>query len=128
MKSNYCRVKLIYLHSYGPCGNTVIQSMVMMIHDEHNILLPDFAPLSFTMFTKYFLVPHIAVCLIASDKNIDLEGAWELMTQSADHGEALHALQDDDEILEEIFQQNAIMGSHCRKLEEQSQQKDDNRI
>ena len=100
----------------------------MVLQNEHNFHLPAFAPLSFTTFMKYFLVPHIAICLITNDKNIDLEGAWEVMTSSADHGEALHALQDDDEILEEIFQQNATAGSHRQKLEQQGPQEDNSSV
>jgi hypothetical protein len=100
----------------------------MMFYSEHNFRLPAFIPLSFTTLTKYFLVPYIAVCLIADDRNTDFEGAWEVMTKSADHGEALHALQDGDEILEEIFQRNATMGSHRRKLEQWRQEKDDDYV
>ena len=92
----------------------------MVLFGEHNFSLPSFAPLSYTTFAKYFLIPHVAVHLIANDKNIDLEGAWELMAKSGEHGEALNPLQDNDEILEEIFQNNAKRRVQVRKLEEQN--------
>ena len=114
--------------SYGPRGDAVIQSTIMVLQSKHNFRLLAFAPLSFATYTKYFLVPHIAVCLIAEDKDIDLEGAWEMMTNSANHGEALHALQDDDEILEGIFQRNATAALRRQKLEQQSQTKDNDYV
>jgi hypothetical protein len=92
----------------------------MVLFSEHNFSLPSFAPLSYITFTKYFLILHVAVHLIANDKNIDLEGAWELMVKSEEHGEALNPLQDNDEILEEIFQNNVKRRVQVRKLEEQN--------
>jgi hypothetical protein len=64
----------------------------MVLHGELNFWNPAFAPLSYTTFAKYFLIPHIAVVLIADDKNMDLDGAWELMSSSGSHGEVLNAL------------------------------------
>ena len=97
----------------------------MVLHGELNFSNPAFAPLSYTTFAKYFLIPHIAVHLIADDKNMDLEGAWELMFSSGSHGETLNALQDPDVILDEIFQQNAKRRVHvCKASEKLSKQKD----
>jgi hypothetical protein len=97
----------------------------MVLHGELNFRNPAFAPLSYTTFAKYFLIPHIAVLLIADDGNVDLEGAWEIMSSSGSHGEALNALQDHDAILDEIFLQNTKRRVRALKAaEKRSQQKD----
>jgi hypothetical protein len=63
--------------------------------------------LSFRTYTQYFLVPHITCCLIAEDKNTDLEGGWEIMVRSAEVGDTLQSLTAQEDLLETISTANA---------------------
>jgi hypothetical protein len=97
----------------------------MVLHGELNFWNPAFAPLSYTTFAKYFLIPHIAVQLIADDKNIDPDGAWEIMSSSGSHGDILNALQDHDLMLDEIFRQNGKRRVRARKAAKKLSQQED---
>jgi hypothetical protein len=93
--------------SYGPAGAAVIESTLMVLFGPTNFRTACTLPLSFRTYTQYFLTPHIACCLIAEDKDIDLEGGWEVMMQTADLGETLHSLTIQEDLLETIITANA---------------------
>jgi hypothetical protein len=64
-------------------------------------------PLSFRTYTRYFLVPHIASCLIAEDKDTDVAEGWEIMSRSAEVGEMLQSLTIQEELVDKIITANA---------------------
>ena len=70
----------INCHSYGPAGAAIIESTIMVLFGPTNFHTKGTLPLSFRMYTKYFLVPHLASSLIAEDKDTDMEEGWEIMT------------------------------------------------
>ena len=75
----------------------------MVIFGPNNFHMDCTQPLSFWTYTRYFLVPHIACCLIAEDKDTDSEEGWEIMTCSAEVGDTLQSLTTNDDLLKEIF-------------------------
>jgi hypothetical protein len=71
-----------------------------------------FAPLTFSLFTTFVLVPYTATLLIAEDRGYSLEEAYEEMIRSADWGAATYQASDEDEQL------NAILKGNVRKARE----------
>jgi hypothetical protein len=92
--------------SYGPAGAAVIESTLMVLFGPTNFRTACTLPLTFRTYTRHFLIPHIVCCLIAEDKDIDLEGGWEIMVQTADLGETLHSLTIQEDLLETIIAVN----------------------
>ncbi|KAF7966503.1 hypothetical protein HWV62_38098 [Athelia sp. TMB] len=95
---------------YGPRGAAIIENTLMSLYGPTDFSTSAIAPLSFRIFAKYILIPHVAIALIIKDENNECDeetGAWEQMVRRADHGAAIHPLKDDDPEIEEIFKDNA---------------------
>jgi hypothetical protein len=90
----------------------------MVIFGPDNFRTTCTQPLSFRSYLQYFLVPHIACGLISQDKGTDLEGAWEIMVESAEIGTSLQSLTIQENILEEIFTANAKLSKSCNIFKE----------
>ena len=97
----------IYIYSYGLAGAAVIENTLMVFFGTLDFHTDCTSPLSFRTYTQYFLIPHIASCLIAEDKGIDQEGGWEIMSRSAEAGETLQSLTVQEGLLDMIFEANA---------------------
>jgi len=107
--SNALLPLLIYMYccSYGPAGAAVIENTLMVLFGTWDFRTDCTLPLTFRTYTQYFLIPHIASCLIAEDKDTDMEGGWEIMLRSAEAGETLQSLTRQEGPLETIFEANA---------------------
>jgi hypothetical protein len=79
----------------------------MVLFGPTNFHTPCTLPLSFRTYTRYFLVPHIASCLIAEDKDTDIGEGWEIMARTAEVGETLQSLTIQDDLVEKIITENA---------------------
>lgn len=73
-------------------------------------------PLTLETYATFFLIPYIASHLIAIDKDTDVEGGWEIMQKSGDHGDTMNALLDNDSALDRIFAINARRRNDEEKL------------
>lgn len=82
--------------------------MYMYDYTSGNSITSASDPLTLEAYSTYFLIPHIMASLIAEDKNETLEGGWEAMQRSRDHGRTLNGHTDDNDIeLDAIFAKNA---------------------
>jgi hypothetical protein len=73
-----------------------------------------FAPLSFSLYTEYYLIPWVAIHLIAEDLDCSLETAYEEMIASAESGVMLHPMAEEDKKVEAIIQQHCVLSAEKR--------------
>jgi hypothetical protein len=113
-------IYLMFLSSYGEKGSAIIQSTLLRMYDPVYTPTDAFTPFTLTQFTEWFLVPHIATCLIAQDLDCSPETAWEEMVASSDMGYQAQRVEDDDEELDKILKENLREVQRMRRhLEEQ---------
>lgn len=65
------------------------------------------APLRFTIYATYVLVPYIAHLLISEDLDCTPEDAYKIMLDSQETGAMLYPEHDDDDELDDIFRENS---------------------
>jgi hypothetical protein len=92
-------------NSYGQIGAVVIHSMLYCLFDL-NTISEVIAPLRYTVFAAYVLVPFVAIRLIKEDLNCTTVQAYKTMTSSSDAGEHIHPLEEDNYEVEAIYKQN----------------------
>ncbi|OJA21384.1 hypothetical protein AZE42_11446 [Rhizopogon vesiculosus] len=73
-----------------------------------------FASLSFSLYTEYYLIPWVAIHLIAEDLDCSLEIVYEDMIASAKSGFTLHPMAEEDRKVEAIIRQHCISSAEKR--------------
>jgi hypothetical protein len=94
------------VHSYGAKGYAVILSTIYRLFDPTSTTTEAIAPLRFTSYATYVLVPYVAHLLISEDLGCPPEDAYKTMLDSQQVGAMLHPELDDDSELEDIFEAN----------------------
>ena len=65
-------------------------------------LEPAYSPLSYLQFTAYFLAPYVAAALIADDKMVTFQAAYDILLESQDFGDVMQEMMEgDDEELDD---------------------------
>ena len=72
----------------------------VVVHQVEAMSPKSFYPISAERFVQFILIPNIACQLLAEDKGVNLQVAYEELIHSADVGEALQQLELDYEEIE----------------------------
>ena len=99
----------------------LLSNTLMVLFRPTNFCMDCTLPLSFWTYTRYFLVPHVASCLIAKDKDTDIGEGWEIMSRSAEVGETLQSRTIQKELVDKIITANAKHYKKCNILKDKKQ-------
>ncbi|KAH7919327.1 hypothetical protein BV22DRAFT_979592, partial [Leucogyrophana mollusca] len=75
---------------YGPKGAAVIMHTLIRLFPPTMKSNSALSPLTVAQFTTYFLTPYVAMCLIAEDLELTIEGGYETMIESNNIGQSLN--------------------------------------
>jgi hypothetical protein len=77
------------------------------MYNFQTVMTSGSTPLTLETYTTFFLIPYIGSYLISIDKDTDIDGGWEIMQKSGDHGDTMNGLLDNDSTLDKVFAINA---------------------
>ncbi|KAG6369284.1 hypothetical protein JVT61DRAFT_15495 [Boletus reticuloceps] len=87
---------------YGAIGYEVIYGVIIDQVEAMSPNMDTFYPLSVERLIQFILIPNVACQLIAEDKHINLQDAYEDLIHSSDVGGALQQVESDEERIEDL--------------------------